>query len=176
MAPEREGKTKHSPKDTNENTGSGGETSTPLPNGNPPPVKRGRHRKEEPVSHDSDKDRSDGYNNNSDGRGDNGSIPTPAGTDSNGNSTTPHSSKVEGKEPSTRRDKEPSMNELKRRAIAMLDFLKNVQADMPDGAGHVADSPPTTTNILVENIGTSQLVVEAERLKGRLEKWQGEFA
>jgi hypothetical protein len=68
------------------------------------------------------------------------------------------------------------MNELKRRAIAMLDFLKNVQADIPDGAVNVADSPPITTNILVENVRTSPLVVEAERLKGRLEKWQGEFA
>jgi hypothetical protein len=173
---EKEGKANNSPKDGHEPIVSGGETLVIVQNGNPPPVKRGRWRKEEPVNHDSDKDRSDGNNNNSDGRGDNSGIPTPAGTESNGNGATHHSSKAEGKEPSTRRDKDPSMNELKRRAIAMLEFLRSVQADMPEVASLVADSPPATTNIILESSGANPLGLEAEKLKGKLEKWQVEFA
>jgi hypothetical protein len=172
---EKESRTGNSPKD--EHVGNGGETSTTIlvANGNPPPAKRGRWRKEDPVNQDSDRDKSDGNNHNSDGRGDNGSNPTSAGTESNGNGIN-QSIKVDGKEASTKRDKDPSMNELKRRAHAMLDFLKNVQAETPDAPGLVVDSPPASTNVHVEGVVGSPLAVEAERLKGKLEKWQVEFA
>jgi hypothetical protein len=68
------------------------------------------------------------------------------------------------------------MNELKRRAVAMLEFLKTVQVDMPEVPSLVADSPPSTTTIIVDSAGDSPLGVEAEKLKGKLEKWQVEFA
>jgi hypothetical protein len=173
---EKGGKANNSPKDAHEPVVSGGETSGAVQNGIPPPAKRGRWRKEEPANNDSDKDKSDGNNNSSDGRGDNGSNPTSAGTESNGNGTTHHPSKADGKEPSTRRDKDPSMNELKRRAVAMLEFLKNVQADIPEVPSFATDSPPASTNIVIESAGASPLGVEAEKLKGKLEKWQVEFA
>jgi hypothetical protein len=68
------------------------------------------------------------------------------------------------------------MSELKRRAVAMLEFLKNVQADIPEAPSLAADSPPASMNIVVDSAGASPLGVEAEKLKGKLEKWQVEFA
>jgi hypothetical protein len=166
---ERDSKT-GSPKDI---PGSGGETSNSgpshnHPNGNSGPGKRGRNRKESHVSNESDKDKSDGNRDVT-------SDPSRRGGESNGNGTH-HNSKGDGT--TAKPGKDPSMLELKKRAAMMLEFLSSAQADMPkapDAIG-IEDTSAVLLTGRGNEVSGSPLIVEAERLKGRLEKWQLDFA
>ncbi|KAF2430998.1 hypothetical protein EJ08DRAFT_649311 [Tothia fuscella] len=172
-ATERDGKT-GSPKDPTEIPGSGGEISNSNnhPNGNSAPNKRGRQRKESHVSNESDPSKSDSNGNNKDVTSD----PSKRGGDNNGNG---NGTKENGTTATTKRDKDPSMLELKRRAALMLEFLTSAQSDMPKVPESGIGIDVTGAVLLTSGgnaVNGSPLVVEAERLKGRLEKWQEMFA
>jgi hypothetical protein len=125
----------------------------------------------------------------------NGINSTGTDTDANGGGRPPTSDPSNNHTPSTtNKGKEPSMLELKRRAIAMLDYIERAQMEIArkvkkeagEAAVKMGLSPEASPNALAVAISANGFVsqevepsvreiLEVEGLKERLVGWQAEF-
>jgi len=149
--------------------------------------KRGGRKAQHHHSHDTTQTTTDSDKDNPLAANGIGSV----GTDTEGNNGRPptsypsnnHTPRHQG---AKREGKEPSMLELKRRAIAMLEYIERAQNDMTrksatpgvskEGASEaVSPGDGIGEEVKVEEVPTAREILEAESIKERIVGWQAEY-
>jgi hypothetical protein len=161
-------------RDDKDSQRNGNDGDTPVPsvaiNGASIPSKRGKrgHHLKDPDSGESDKDATTTTNNN------NGNTSGISGSDADipDNNHAPHNglAAVMGKK------KEPSMNELKRRTAAMLEWVEKAKEDLGrSSVVSLMSSPGPGGSFSPPHRGKPELGSVADMLHNRLLGWQVEY-